>query len=134
MFQLNHDHVPDEFFRSDIRVESRSTDDSDDERHLIFSTPHQLGLLARAKSWHIDGTFKVVKKPFVQLFTIHGLVRADGEFKQVPLVFVLMSRRQTEDYTQVFEAIQRMVPMPLAVKEAILDFEKGIYNCLYTKS
>ena len=52
-------------------------------RHLIFSTPNQLVLLARAKRWYIDATFKVVRKPFYQLLGIHCFARKDDTTKQV---------------------------------------------------
>ena len=89
-FQLAEDFLPEGFVKSDIRV--------DDQRHLIFATDGQLNLLADAKRWYLDGTFKVVKKPFVQLFSIQAFLREDEAMKQVPLVFILMSRRKTKRY------------------------------------
>ncbi len=54
--------------------------------------------LAKAKTWYMDGTFKVVNEPFKQLFTIHALFKNyNGNVKQVPLMFVLMIRRNTKD-------------------------------------
>ncbi|KAI0210721.1 hypothetical protein LSAT2_004466 [Lamellibrachia satsuma] len=43
-----------------------------------------------------DLQFQVVKKPFVQLFSIHAFLREDDAMTQVPLVFILMSRRKTK--------------------------------------
>ena len=59
-FELNEQYMPDGFFRKDVHVGPH--------RHLIFVTQKQLDLLARAKRWYVDGTFKVVCEPFTQLW------------------------------------------------------------------
>ena len=53
--------MPEDFCRGDISVEQT-------QRHLLFATPQQLELLAAAKQWYVDATFKVVRLPFHQLF------------------------------------------------------------------
>ena len=60
-------------------------------RHLLFCTDNQMELLGKAKIWYMDGTFRVVKDPFQQLFSIHAFVRSGDNMKQIPLVFVIMS-------------------------------------------
>ena len=58
-------------------------------------------LKALAYFRYIDGTFKVVKKPFYQLLTINAFVTCDGAKKQLPFVFVLMSGKSQDDYVAV---------------------------------
>ncbi|KAI8493197.1 hypothetical protein Bbelb_292010 [Branchiostoma belcheri] len=87
-FDLQEEHIPGGFFRADIRY--------DGHRHLVFATDHQLKLLARAKTWYMDATFKVVGKPFYDLFGIHAFVREDDTEKQVPLAIVFMSNKDME--------------------------------------
>ena len=49
----------------------------------------------------MDGTFKITKEPFQQLWSIHTFVHKGNEMKQIPLVFVLMTNKSTEDYVAV---------------------------------
>ena len=55
--------IPEDFLVADVAEGSRL---------LILATPDQLKLLARAEHWYVDGTFKVVREPFVQLFSLHA--------------------------------------------------------------
>ena len=78
----------------------------DDERHLVFSTPVQLQMLKYAKKWFCDGTFKIVKDPFSQLWSIHAFIKKGDSMKQVPMVFALMSRKKSKDYKAVSEKVR----------------------------
>lgn len=97
-FQLDTDylqqHIPEPFFRADVHVNNR--------RHLVFATNRQLELLRKAKTWFIDGTFKIVKDPFYQLLTIHAFQKSGDDSKQLPLVFCVMAGKKKKDYKRVY--------------------------------
>ena len=63
------------FLCADIKVRDR--------HHLMFATDQQLDHLQRAKGWYIDGTFKLCRRPFVQLLSINAFVRKHDHVKQV---------------------------------------------------
>ena len=121
-FELYEEHLPVDFLRQDLRVDSA--------RHLIFATDSQLSLLSRAKCWYADATFKVVREPFKQLFSVHAFVKSDNASKQLPLVTCLMSRRKKKDYQSVFRAVKEMLPSPPRVKRIMLDFEAATWKAV----
>ena len=75
---------------------------------------------------HGDKTFKVVHEPYVQLFRIHAFLRSWNNLKQVPLVSVVMSRRQKVDYNAVFKEVVNTLGEP-KIEEAVLDFEQATW-------
>lgn len=69
--------------------------------HLLVYTDHQLELLAIAKTWFMDATFRVVNRPWLQLFTINSFIRSGTHMKQVPLMYCFMSSKRKADYYEV---------------------------------
>ena len=99
-----------------------------DRRHLVFATDEQLLILSRAKTWYVDGTFKLCKAPFTQLLTINAFVRSEEHAKQIPLVFVLMSGKKKKDYRAVMKEILRLLPNQPSVKKVTIDFERAMWS------
>ena len=63
--------------------------------------------MAKAHSWYIDGTFKIVKDPIKQLLTIHVvLVYRQIKRVSIPVCFILMTRRRKSDYVKVLNFIK----------------------------
>ena len=78
-FDLDTQNTPAGFLVKDVIVTN--------QRHLVFATEQQLGLLARAVNWYVDGTFRVVKAPFAQLFSVHAFIRKENSMKQVSVYY-----------------------------------------------
>ena len=100
-FVLDDNHLPDDFLQADVEARNR--------RHLVFAVAEQLELLPKAKTWYIDGTFKLVRQPFTQLLTVNAFVRSGDAVKQLPLVYVLMLSRRKKDYKKVSFSIYTYV-------------------------
>jgi len=121
-FGLQEKHVPKDFLRADVQIGS--------QRHFMFATDYQLQLLSRAATWYMDGTFKIVKEPFVQLFSIHAFVRKDGKIKQLPLCFFIMSSRRRCDYEAVLTVLLQHLSTGPNVQKVVTDFENALWKAV----
>ena len=99
-------------------------------RHLIFGSDKQLEILDRAKTWYMDGTFKLCCQPFSQLLTVNAFVKKDDHVKQVLFVFVLMSGRKKGDYKVVLQAVLSILRDQPKVNKITLDFEKAEWSAI----
>ena len=116
--------VPQEFLLADVKIEGEEGEIV--ARHLIFGTKDQLELLQRAHTLYGDATFKACSEPFQQLFILHAFLVKDNIIKQVPLLFVLMSRRTTTDYEAVLKRVISLCPEELQIDSFVVDFEKAL--------
>ena len=125
MFELDMSHIPANFMKFDGK--------SDDARFIIFQSVDQRGYMKNAFVWYIDATFRVVDKPFMQLFSVHVFVIVNNIMKQIPVAFVLMSRRRKEDYIAVFKALKGLVTDIRGgpkVVSMMLDFEAAMWSAM----
>ena len=114
--------IPDSFFRSDDKVRGC--------RHFIFASYQQLQFLAWAKSWYIDGTFKLCRQPFTQLPTINVSIKHEDHAKQVLLLFILMSGRKKNDLWKIFKQLLEILVSAPATEQITLDFETAVWAAL----
>ena len=119
-FMLDFDNIPQQFVREDLY--------ENNQRYIIMCTDRQLQLLKKTKTVFFDATFKCVKDPFKQLASMHSFVKSEGTMKMVPLAFIIMSRRQTVDYTTVLEAIFKMIKHDNNIQEVVIDFERAMWS------
>lgn len=126
-FDLEFESIPHSFFRGEVVVES----EEETHRHLIFASDEQIQLLKAAKTWYLDRICcSIVRDPFVQILSFHMPVKYYKTWKQIPLLFVFMSRRTTADYTSVFEKILEILRRKTRVKNVVSDFEQGIWQAV----
>ena len=118
------EHIPTDFLRADVQHSGT--------RHLVLATIEQLKLLSKAKTWYVneDATFKVVKQPFPQLFSVYAFVKKDGHFKQLPLAFIVMSLRRKKDYKCVLRALIAALPKRPRVQSVVADFEAAVWSAV----
>ena len=117
-------HIPDGFFHSDDKVRGR--------RHFILpvTSYQQLQFLAWAKSWYIDGTFKLCRQPFTQLPIINVSIKHEDLAKQVPLLFILMSGRKKNNHCKIFKQLLEILVSAPATEQITLDFETAVWAAL----
>ena len=62
------------------------------------------------------GTFYLTNKPITQMYTINVFIRSDECLEQVPVLFVLMIKRATEDKA-AFEKVKELLRVDMKVKK-----------------
>ena len=97
--------------------------------HLNLATDRQLERLQDTKTWYVNCMLEIAKAPFELLFSNHAFTRSGTAYKQVSLVFVMMSSRHCVDY----EAIQQE-PLDILLdrqgNEVVADFEAAWWQAV----
>ena len=94
-----------------------------ERRFLIFTMPGNTSVLKASTTWMADGTFKTSPQIFTQIYTLHGA----KEEKFLPLVFVLMTHRDAEMYTEMLSAVKSL-ENGLQQERILTDFERAALN------
>ena len=125
LFDIQLEHLPSSFLRADIMV-------GHDARHLIFFSDEQLYYLGHQKMWFIDGTFKIIAPPFMQLLTINVYVYYNDNKLVIPVCYIFMSRRRKIDYVEVFTSLANIIQAFLLkspdVQVVMCDFERAFWS------
>ena len=126
--------IPDEY-RKTFSGETFLVSESNigDDKILLFTTHSNVKKLKDAHFWIMDGTFKTVPTLFKQLYTIHAPVGPQERSRILPLVYVLMTRKNTECYVQVFRDLLDYAAesdINLSPEIIITDFEIGVISAI----
>lgn len=98
---------------------------NDPKRFVIFSTYENLSILKESNCWIMDGTFRVASPGFEQLYVIQTKVFNVNS----PLVYILMTKRSSEDYNRVFAKLRHLTS-EASPDYIIIDFEMAVINSL----
>ena len=104
-----------------------------DNKIMIFTTCFNLKKLESAQFWIMDGTFKTVPTVFKQMYTIHAPIGPHDRSRVLPIVYVLMSRKNAECYIQLFRDLQDYAAeneTNLSPQMIITDYEISVINAV----
>lgn len=97
----------------------------DGRRIILFATKEGIGLMKTIRDFFGDGTFKCCVPPFSQIYTIHGDCGSSFNTTNIkPLVYALMTHRDTDAYQILFEMLKSQINGWNPVKYTC-DFEKS---------
>ena len=80
-----------------------SIEDDENDRIIFFTSESNMDVLFDCKQIAGDGTFKI-PKVVRQLFMVHGKVNE----RFLPLVYVLMEKKNKQSYIKIFRALQQL--------------------------
>lgn len=98
---------------------------------LIFVSDKQLQLLSKAEVWIMDGTFVTAPRSFKQIFTIHGSIGDAKSRRFIPLVFMLLPKKNESTYTTAFSQLLEIAEehsLELDPELILTDFELAEIN------
>lgn len=99
--------------------------DGRDDRIVGFATDASLAILCDSRDVYMDGTFRVVPKLFLKLYSVHAFY----EGKMMPLLYFLLPSKSTETYTRMFNLLKQYVePRGLRFypRNFHIDFEDAV--------
>jgi hypothetical protein len=91
-----------------------------DDTAVVFASDKQLEQLLPSRLIYIDSTFRVVPSLYYQLFTVF-VSNAQYVF---PVLYALMTRKNTELYKAVLEKLHELIP-EFRPSQVIADFEEA---------
>lgn len=84
---------------------------SDGLRIIVFCSKEARNIIPEISDFFSDGTFYCCTEPFNQLYTILGDCQStDSSTNIVPLVYALMSNRETKSYVILLNLIKSQIP------------------------
>lgn len=96
--------------------------------HLVCFTDEQASLLGTRQRLYMDGTFKIVKKPFVQLYNIHSFIRIGNQKKWHPFCTCwFRGEAGKNNFKFILEVV---LNNKHEVTQFVVDFEKAVWLAL----
>ncbi|CAF3105054.1 unnamed protein product [Rotaria sp. Silwood2] len=91
----------------------------EDDSMVIFTCDKNLSVLNQCKHWLMNGTLSICPKSYYQLFTVHRMY----SFQIIPLVYVLLIGKDTNDYNNFFQ--QLLLKYDHEPEPILVDFESA---------
>jgi hypothetical protein len=97
----------------------------EDENFLIFYAASMIERMRREQIYCVDGTFKVVPRPFMQLYTVSFLKRSHV----FPVIFGVLKNKKETTYVSFWKTVNSLVGIlsPFFIKT---DFELASINAI----
>ena len=106
-----------------------SSNDGTSNRLLAFASEATVGILCRADTIYMDGTFSIVPKIFHQLCTIHAFYRG----RMIPCAHFLLHDESTDTYSRMFRLLKDYAAtkgFDMHPRYFRVDYEAGILKAI----